>query len=478
MQDFLLNIVANINTYLSNYILIILLVGVGLYYSIRTRFVQIRCFGEGWKKMFKGFSLNGEKHSSGLSSFQSLATAIAAQVGTGNIVGACGAILIGGPGAIFWMWVIAFFGMATIYGEAVVAQKTRIVDEDGTVRGGPVYYITSVFKGKFGKFLAGFFAVAAMLALGFMGSMVQSNSIAEACNNAFGIPGWVVGIIVAAVAAFIFIGGVQRIGAVTEKMVPVMAILYLIGGLIVLAVNFKNIPETFASIFKYAFNARAMLGGGIGAAIYTALTQGAKRGLFSNEAGMGSTPHAHAQANVEKPHDQGVVAMIGVFIDTFIVLTFTALVVISTFFAGEGALNPANWTEAGMTLEKMVSLEGLSKTTLAQQAFGQAFGIASIGKIFVAVCLFFFAFSTIIGWNLFGRINAVYLFGKKFNIAYSVIAIVFIFLGSLASNNLVWELTDMFNNLMVIPNVIALFALGKVVSEAAKCSKNKDDLDC
>ncbi len=469
-MDFLFNIVAGINTYLSNYILIILLVGVGLYYSIKTRFVQVRCFGEGWKRLFSSFSLNGKKHQSGLSSFQSLATAIAAQVGTGNVVGACGAILIGGPGAIFWMWIIAFFGMATIYGEAVVAQKTRVVEEDGTVKGGPVYYITSVFKGSFGKFLAGFFAVAAMLALGFMGSMVQSNSIAESCTNAFNIPGWIVGAIVAAIAAFIFIGGVQRIGSVTEKIVPFMAGLYIIGGLIVLAVNIEHIPETFASIFKYAFNAKAALGGSVGAAIYTAVTQGAKRGLFSNEAGMGSTPHAHAQANVEKPHDQGVVAMIGVFIDTFVVLTFTALVVISTFFTGDGALNPANFAD-GVTLDGAVTAAELTKTNLAQIAFGNAFGNANIGNIFVAICLFFFAFSTIISWNLFGRINAVYLFGKKFNIAYSVIAILFIFAGSLLSNDLVWELTDMFNNLMVIPNVIALFALGKLVSEAAKSSK-------
>ncbi len=472
-MDFLYNIVAGINTYLSNYILIILLVGIGLYYSIRTRFVQVRCFGEGWKKMFANFSLNGEKQKSGLSSFQSLATAIAAQVGTGNIVGACGAILIGGPGAIFWMWIIAFFGMATIYGEAVLAQKTRTVEEDGTVKGGPVYYITSVFKGKFGKFLAAFFAVAAMLALGFMGSMVQSNSIAEACTNAFNIPGWVMGLVVATIAAVIFIGGVQRIGAVTEKLVPLMAGLYIIGGLIVLAVNIEHVPATFAAIFKYAFNAKAALGGSIGGAIYLAVTQGAKRGLFSNEAGMGSTPHAHAQANVKKPHDQGVVAMIGVFIDTFVVLTFTALVVISVFFTGDGALNPVNFAD-GVFLEEAVSMAGLSKTNLAQNAFGTAFGLSSVGNIFVAICLFFFAFSTILSWNLFGRINAIYLFGKKFNIAYSIIAIAFIFVGSLLSNDLVWELTDMFNNLMVIPNVIALFALGKVVSEASKSSKKNE----
>ncbi len=471
-MDFLLKIVQDINSYLSNYILIILLVGVGLYYTIRTRFVQVRCFGEGMKQVFGKFSLKGGKQESGLSSFQALATAIAAQVGTGNIVGACGAILIGGPGAIFWMWIIAFLGMATIYGEAVLAQKTREVAEDGTVKGGPVYYIRAVFKGKFGKFLAFFFAVAAMLALGFMGSMVQSNSIAESCNNAFGIPTWITGLIIAALSAFIFIGGVQRIGAVTEKMVPFMAGLYIIGGIIVLTINWRYIPDTFAMIFKYAFNANAIIGGSIGAAIYLAVTQGAKRGLFSNEAGMGSTPHAHAQANVAKPHDQGVAAMIGVFIDTFIVLTFTALVVISSLFTGEGALNPASFAE-GMHLEQAAAAAGLTKTNLAQVAFGTAFGNANIGNIFVAICLLFFAFSTIIGWNLFGRINAVYLFGKKFNIVYSVIAVAFIFVGSLLSNDLVWELTDMFNNLMVIPNVIALFALGKWVSDSANQNKLK-----
>ena len=472
MEAFLLNIVANINSYLSNYILIILLVGVGLYFTIRTRFVQVRCFGEGLKQVFGKFSFKGGKQASGLSSFQALATAIAAQVGTGNIVGASGAILIGGPGAIFWMWIIAFFGMATIYGEAILAQKTREVAEDGTVKGGPVYYIRSVFKGKFGKFLALFFAVAAMLALGFMGSMVQSNSIAESCNTAFNIPTWVTGLVIAALSAFIFIGGVQRIGAVTEKMVPFMAGLYILGGIIILAINWRYIPATFGMIFKYAFNANAIIGGSIGAAIYAAITQGAKRGLFSNEAGMGSTPHAHAQANVDDPHKQGVAAMIGVFIDTFIVLTFTALVVISTLFTGEGALNPANFAE-GMNLAEAAAAAGLTKTNLMQTAFGTAIGNVNIGNIFVAICLLFFAFSTIIGWNLFGRINAVYLFGKKFNLVYSIIAVVFVFIGSLVSNDLVWELADLFNQLMVIPNSIAMVALSGVVVASVKNATGK-----
>ena len=449
-MDVLLKIVQTINMYLSDYILIILLIGIGLLYSIRTRFVQVRCFGEGMRKVFGNISFRGIAKKSGMTSFQALTTAIAAQVGTGIIVGACGAILIGGPGAIFWMWIIAFFGMATIYAEAVLAQKTKKFSSDGTVSGGPVYYILTAFPNRFGKFLATFFAVAAVLALGFMGAMVQSNSMAEACNTAFGIPTWIIGILVAAVSAFIFIGGVRRIASFTEKLVPIMATLYLLGGLILLVCRIQYIPETIGMIFKYAFVPNAIIGGGIGYALKTAISQGAKRGLFSNEAGMGSTPHAHALADVETPHDQGIVAMIGVFIDTFIVLTMTALIVISTLYAGGGVL--ADGIE-----------EGVSKTNMAQLAFSSVFG-SGLGNGFVAVCLLFFAFSTIIGWNLFGRINMNYLFGKKSTIVYSVIALVFIFLGSILSNDLVWELTDMFNQLMVIPNAIAMFALYKLVT--------------
>ena len=466
IQDALLPIVQTINSYLSDYILIVLLIGTGLFYSIRTRFVQVRCFGEGMKKAFGSISLNGGRQASGLSSFQALTTAIAAQVGTGNIVGACGAILIGGPGAILWMWIIAFFGMATIYSEAVLAQKTRIVHEDGTVSGGPVYYIRTAFKGKFGKFLAGFFAVAITLALGFMGTMVQSNSISEACHNAFGIPGWAVGIFLCVAAVFIFIGGIGRIGAVTEKMVPVMAVLYLVGGLVVLCVRIKYIPETFGLIFKYAFNPTAIIGGSIGYALKTAISQGVKRGLFSNEAGMGSTPHAHALANVKDPHEQGVVAMAGVFVDTFVVLTMTALVVISTLFTEGGPLY-----NTVLTAESLAAA-GVSKTNAAQLAFGSVFG-SGLGNAFVAVCLLFFAFSTILGWTLFGRINVHYLFGKKSDLIYSLLAIVFIFLGSVLSNDLVWEMTDMFNNLMVIPNVLALVVLSKLVVSSCKLKEHK-----
>ena len=457
IESTLYPIVCDINTYLSNYILVFLLIGVGLWYSIKTRFVQLRCFKEGWNSVFGNLSLRGKKHDSGMSSFQALATAIAAQVGTGNIVGASGAILTGGPGAIFWMWIIAFLGMATIYAEATLAQETRIVEKDGNVKGGPVYYITTAFKGGFGKFLAGFFAVAITLALGFFGCMVQSNSIGSTMQTAFGVPSWIVGLVLVAICGFIFLGGVQRLASVTEKVVPIMAAIFLLGGLIVLIVRIKYVPATIGMIFKYAFQPQAIIGGGFGYAIKTAISQGAKRGLFSNEAGMGSTPHAHALANVDCPHDQGVVAMIGVFIDTFVVLTLNALVIISTLYTADGPL-------ASGYVGDVTGV--LGKANLAQTAFGVVFG-ESAGNMFVAVCLFFFAFSTILSWNLFGKINVSYLFGKKSTVVYTVLALVFIFLGTMMSNDLVWELSDMFNNLMVIPNAVALFALTSLVVKHA-----------
>ncbi len=459
----ILSFVQTLNMYLSDYILMFLLIGTGIFFTVRTRFVQIRCFGEGIKQVFGNFSLKGKKQENGLSSFQALTAAVAAQVGTGNLVGACGAILIGGPGAIFWMWIIAFFGMATIYSEAVLAQKTRKISENGTVSGGPVYYIKQAFQGRFGRVLAAFFALACIFALGFAGSMVQSNSISAACSSAFGMPEWVIGIFVAGLAAFIFIGGVKRLGTVTEKIVPIMALLYIVGSLVIIIARIKYIPETFGMIFKYAFMPDAIIGGSIGFALKQAISQGAKRGLFSNEAGMGSTPHAHAMANVKTPHQQGVVAMVGVFIDTFVVLTLTALVVISTLYANNGILS------GGVA-------DGIDKSNMVQLAFSSVIG-STAGNGFVAICLLFFAFSTIISWNLFGRINMVYLFGKRSNLVYSIIAIAFVFFGSILSNDLVWELTDTFNQLMVIPNVIAIVALSGLVAKEAKTHKKSRQQD-
>ncbi len=459
-------IIVKINECLSNYILVFLLLGVGLWYTIRTKFVQVRCFGEGLKNTFGELVHFGKTHENGMSSFQALSTAIAAQVGTGNIVGASGAILVGGPGAIFWMWVIAFFGMATIYAEATLALKTRIVEENGNIKGGPVYYITTAFKGLFGKFLAGFFAIAITLALGCMGCMVQSNSIGYSMQEAFNIPGWSVGIALVLVCGVIFIGGVKRLAAVTEKIVPFMAVLFIIGAIAILIVRIKYIPETFGMIFKYAFHPQAIIGGGLWYAIMTTISQGAKRGLFSNEAGMGSTPHAHALAHVDNPHKQGTVAMMGVFMDTFVILTLNALVIISTLYT-TGAPLEHGYTGA--------ITEVLNKTNLVQTAFGTVFGV-KFGAVFVAICLMFFAFSTILSWNLFGKINTMYLFQKfhpkAVTLIYLCISLFFIMTGTLVSSDFVWEVTDMFNNLMVIPNAIALFALTGMVLSIFKHRKD------
>ena len=462
----LLEFFANFNTYFSGYFLVILLVGIGLFFTIKTKFVQVRYFGQGAKQVFGNIKLVGDKQKGGMSSFQAFATAVAAQVGTGNIIGATGAILTGGPGAIFWMWLIAFLGMATIYSEAVLAQKTRVVNEDGSVSGGPVYYIKKAFKGGFGKFLTIFFAIATVIALGFVGSMVQSNSIGEAVSNAIaGENVWwislIVGVILAVIAGFVFIGGAKRLASVTEKLVPVMALIYIVGGLVILCCRITSIPRAFGMIFEYAFNPQAIIGGGFWGAIVIAIQQGAKRGLFSNEAGMGSTPHAHAQANVKTAHEQGTVAMASVFIDTFVVLTMTALIVITSLYVKNPQI-----------------LESSNSDTMVQVAISSIFNFSSVGTtiggIFVAVCLTFFAFSTIISWNLFGRINFEYLFGKKSSFIYSIIAVVFVFLGALLSNGLVWNVNDLFNYLMVIPNVIALIALYKmVIDELNKNGKKK-----
>ena len=450
MQESLLFFATGVNKYLSNYILVFLLLGTGLWFTIRTRFVQIRCFGEGIKKVFGNINLAGKNQGEGMTSFQALTTAIAAQVGTGNIVGASGAILTGGPGAIFWMWIIAFFGMSTIYAEATLAQKTRIKEENGEIKGGPVYYITKAFRGYLGKFLAGFFAVGIIFALGFMGCMVQANSIGFTIQNAFKIPNWIVGILLVIICGFIMIGGVKRLASVLEKIVPIMAVSFLLGAIVLLIFRIKYIPETFMMIFKYAIQPQAIIGGGFGAAIKTAISQGAKRGLFSNEAGMGSTPHAHALASVKHPHEQAVVAMVGVFVDTFVVLTLNALVIIGTLYTEDGILYSGAIPET------------IDKTNLAQAAFGTVFG-DTFGYKFVAICLFFFAFSTILSWNFFGKINARWLLGEKSIIAYNIFSLGFIYIGTIIKNDLAWELQDMFNNLIVIPNVISLIALSGMV---------------
>lgn len=432
------------NAVLWNVVLIVLLCGTGIYYTIRLQFIQVRKFGEGFRLLFGNLGAKGEKKKGEMTPFQSVATAIAAQVGTGNLAGAATALFGGGPGAIFWMWVSAFFGMATIYAEATLAQEYKVT-KDGEVTGGPVYYIQAAFKGTFGKVLAGLFSVFIILALGFMGNMVQSNSIGAAFSEVFvsrniNVPPVAVGAVVAVVAAFIFIGGTDRLASVVEKLVPFMACVYIIGSVIVIGCNFTMIPEAFRQIIVGAFQPSAIMGGAAGITVKEAIRFGVARGLFSNEAGMGSTPHAHARAAAENPHKQGLTAMISVFIDTFVILNLTVFSVLTT-----GAMD-----------------SGKDGTALTQYAFSTVFG--SFGDIFIAICLLFFAFSTILGWHFFGAINVKHLFGAKATKIYSVIVVLFIVIGSTLKVNLVWSLADFFNGLMVIPNALALLALSGTVS--------------
>ena len=434
------DLVLKVNDVLTGSVLIIALVGIGLLFTFKLGFIQIRGFKDGWNRTFGGlFSKKGDAGKDGMSSFQALATAIAAQVGTGNIAGT--AIAVGGPGAIFWMWISAFLGMSTIFAEAVMAQKFKQVSDDGTVTGGPVYYIRGAFKGTFGKVLAAIFAVLIIFALGFMGNAVQSNSIAASWNTAFGIPKIAMGIFVAVVSLFVFTGGMKRIAKVTELIVPIMAAFYIVGSLIVIFANVTAIPAAFHDIIVGAFKPAAVAGGAMGATLKLAVQKGVARGLFSNEAGMGSTPHAHAVAKVNHPVEQGFVAMIGVFIDTFVILNLTALVIITT-----GSRT-----------------SGFTGAELSQYAFSTLYG--KFGEIFIAICMLFFAFSTIIGWYFFGEANIRYLFGAKAVKIYSIIVCICVALGSLQEVDLVWNMADCFNSMMVIPNAIALVALSGLVKK-------------
>lgn len=445
----MLEFVKAVNEWMWGLILLVILCGTGIFFTFRLKFIQVRKFGEGCRLVFGHFkSSGGERKEGEMTPFQSLATAIAAQVGTGNLTGAATALIAGGPGAIFWMWVSAFFGMATIYGEATLAQEYK-TKKDGEVTGGPVYYIQQAFKGTFGRVLAVIFAIFIILALGFMGNMVQSNSIGAAFSGVFesrniNIPPVAVGIILAVIAAFIFVGGTTRLAAVVEKIVPFMAGIYIVGSLILIGMNITALPGAFKMIFVGAFNPTAVVGGAAGITVREAIRYGVARGLFSNEAGMGSTPHAHARAAAKNPHEQGLTAMISVFIDTFIVLNLTVFSVLTT-----GSMD-----------------SGKGGIALTQEAFMRGFG--SFGDIFVAICLLFFAFSTVLSWHFFGQINVQYLFGKKAVKVYSIVVVAFIIVGSTLKVDLVWELADFFNGLMVIPNAMALLALSGVVVGISK----------
>ena len=450
-MDFLNQLVNDANSVLWGvFFLIPLLCGTGIFYTFKLRFVQIRKFGLAARFLLGGASLFGKRaDKSGMSSFQALATAVAAQVGTGNVAGTATALVAGGPGSLFWLWVAAFFGMATIFAEAVLAQTYRTKDSHGHTVGGPAYYIT-LGMGEKWRPLAVFFSIAIIIALGCIGNMVQSNSIANAMQTAFSMPAFVTGGICALLAGVVFFGGVGRIASVTEKIVPFMAAVYLIGGCYVIGTHLGEVIPAFKLIFQAAFDPESVMGGALGLTVAKAMQFGVARGLFSNEAGMGSTPHAHAVARVEHPAEQGLVAMFGVF-TTVVIVTFTGIVILVT-----GVLD--------------------FKTTgiaLTQQAY--TVGLGSVGMSFVAVCLFFFAFSTIIGWYFFGEQNVRFLFKGRGVMGYRLLVCGFIVLGATLKVDLVWALADMFNALMVIPNLIALIALHKVVGNTLDDFETKLD---
>ena len=449
MEDFI-KIVTDINSFIwGPYFLIALLCGTGIYFTIRLKFVQISKFKLAFKRLLGDFSLHGQKAGKhGMSSFQAISTAVAAQVGTGNLVGASTALIMGGPGAIFWMWLAAFFGMATNFAEICLAQVYRSKDKSGHLIGGPAFYISQGVGGKFGKILAVFFAISLILALGCMGNMVQANAISDGFSKAFDIDKRFFGLILALVCAFVFIGGVRTIARVAEKIVPLMAILYIIVGLCVIFANASELPGAFALIVKSAFDPSAAWGGATGASIAMAMRYGVARGLFSNEAGMGSTPHAHAVAQVAHPVDQAALGIMSVFIDTFIVLNITVFIILTSGVVEFGADGKAVF----------------SGIQLVQEAFSSHILGKDLGYSFVALCLLFFAFTTIMSWYYFAEINTRYLFGPKSVIFLQILVIGFVFVGSLLKIDLVWELADLFNGLMVIPNLIAILLLSGTVA--------------
>lgn len=427
--------------------MLVLLLGTGVWFTLRLRFVQVRKIRLVFKKTFGDvFKKSVKADEDGMSSFQALATAIAAQVGTGNLAGVGTAIAAGGPGAVFWMWLSGFFGAGTIFAEAILGQtyNTRI---NGQKVGGPAYYIR---HGLGSPFLAGFFAISIIIALGFIGNMVQSNSVSDSMYAAFGIPHIYLGIITAIVVAAIIMGGISRIASFTVTIVPIMAAIYILGCLAIIIMNINEVLPAFKMIIHSAFNPMAATGGVIGVTVKEAMRYGIARGLFSNEAGMGSTPHSHAVAKVKHPSQQGFVAIMGVIIDTLVVCTFTALIIIITG-----------------TYET-----GLVGIQLTQQSF--AVGLVGFGEYFIAVSLFFFALSTIIAWYYFGEGNIKYLFGQRGIRIYQVIVLLCIVGGTLIQVEDVWELADLFNGLMVIPNLIGLLGLSAVVIKSLENYESSD----
>ncbi|OYQ88313.1 sodium:alanine symporter family protein [Wohlfahrtiimonas chitiniclastica] len=456
-------VVNAVNGILWNNILIYLLVGVGIFFTFRLKFIQVRGFFSGMKMFFSGVSLKGEKAGkNGMSSFQAVATAIAGQVGTGNLAGPATAIILGGPGALFWIWVSSFLGMATIYAEAILAIHFKTKDRNGQVVGGPAYYIE---RGLGMKWLAVLFAVLIIMALGLIGNMVQSNSIVEAFSNSFNTPTWLMGLILASVTGLVIMGGIKNIAAVVEKLIPLMALFYLLGVVVILTINSAYLWDACRVIFVAAFDPEAVLGAGAGIAIQQAARFGIARGLFSNEAGMGSTPHAHAVAKDTAPEQQAFLAMMGVFIVCTIV-TLTGFVIITS------ALK--DWAALGNVIGQgnFLSIYQVKGIAVTQQAYQSVFG--AFGGYFVSIALLCFAFSTIVGWYYYAETNVRYLFGSEVAIRiFQMMVVACIFIAAFFKVDLVWDMADMFNGLMVLPNILALILLSSIVVKITKAAQKK-----
>lgn len=448
-QELLYEYVKQLNTLYIGPALVVILLGTGIFFTIRLGFVPRYICRTIRQFLSKPHDHSKASRGTGMSPLQALATSIASQVGTGNIVGVAMALLMGGPGALFWLWVSAILGMSTNFAEAILGQAYKTKTADGHIVGGPAFYIHA---GLHSRALALLFSIFFIMALGMIGIMVQANSISASLVTLFpdSVQPWCIGIILAAFVGLVLSGGITRIASFAERVVPLMAGLFVVGCLIYIVMHIDGILPVLGEVFRYAFTPKAGVGGAAGVAVMTAVRYGISRGLFSNEAGLGTTPHAHAIAKVQNSHEQGMMAIVGIAVD-LIVCTFTGLVLL---LSG--------------VIDLPVHLVGIQ---LVQTAFAGSFG--SIGTWFIAVSLFFFAMSSIVGWYFFAAQNVRYLFGEKPIIAYRVLVMMLVVLASVVEVPLIWELADTFNFFIVIPNVIALLWLSPQVVEQAKRVKRR-----
>jgi len=437
-MEALMSIVSAISGFVWGPYMLILLVGTGIFLTFGLKWQTVRKIGYAFKLLLQGRDKATQEGDGDITPFQALMTALSATIGTGNIAGVATAIFLGGPGAVFWMWITAIFGMATKFGEAVLAVKYREVMPDGSYVGGPMYYIKNGM-GKNWQWLGMLFAIFAAIAAFGIGNMVQSNSVARAVERAFAIPYWLTGVILAVLVFAVIIGGIKRIAEVTERLVPFMAIVYVAGALLIILLNIDKLIPAIVLIFSDAFTGTAATGGFAGAAVAQAMRFGVARGVFSNEAGLGSAPIAHAAARTKDPVKQGIVGMLGTFIDTICVCSLTALLIIMT-----GA-----WDS------------GITGAELSQRAFN--LGLPGLGDFVVGFGLIIFAFSTMLAWSYYGQVCFEYIFGLKGVMPYRLIYVVVIFIGAVVQLDFVWTFSDMMNGLMIVPNLIALLVLSPVI---------------